>query len=127
LLATGVSSFGHISGVHYQNHPDWDGYLGALDRGELPLSRGLRTTSRQQLIRELILQLKTGWLDCGYFDDKFGVDILAAWHESWHELQDARLAELDPPQVRLTRAGLLQVDGLLPRFFEPEHRGVRYT
>ena len=30
LLATGIASFGHISGVHYQNHPDWDGYVGAL-------------------------------------------------------------------------------------------------
>jgi oxygen-independent coproporphyrinogen-3 oxidase len=29
--------------------------------------------------------------------------------------------------VRLTRAGLLRVDGLLPRFFEPEHRNIRYT
>ena len=30
-------------------------------------------------------------------------------------------------KLRLTRAGLLQVDALLPAFFEPEHRGVRYT
>jgi oxygen-independent coproporphyrinogen-3 oxidase len=29
--------------------------------------------------------------------------------------------------VRLTRDGLLRVDSLLPRFFEPEHRGIRYT
>ena len=37
LLATGVASFGHVSGVHYQNQPDWAGYVGALERGELPL------------------------------------------------------------------------------------------
>ena len=29
--------------------------------------------------------------------------------------------------VELTRSGLLQVDRLLPTFFEPEHRGIRYT
>ena len=29
--------------------------------------------------------------------------------------------------VELTRSGLLQVDRLLPTFFEPEHRGTRYT
>ena len=28
LLATGVASFGHISGVHYQNQPEWGDYLG---------------------------------------------------------------------------------------------------
>jgi hypothetical protein len=30
-------------------------------------------------------------------------------------------------RVELTREGLLQADGLLPSFFEPEYRGVRYT
>ena len=36
------------------------------------------------------------------------------------------MAGLDLMQ-RLTREGLLRVDSLLPRFFEPEHRGIRYT
>jgi hypothetical protein len=29
--------------------------------------------------------------------------------------------------VALTREGYLQVDRLLPTFFEPQHRGTRYT
>ena len=45
LLATGVASFGHVSGMHYQNQPDWAGYVGPLERGELPLSRGMRPTA----------------------------------------------------------------------------------
>ena len=27
LLATGIASFGHASGVHYQNLPEWEQYL----------------------------------------------------------------------------------------------------
>ena len=42
LLATGVASFGHVSGVHYQNEPEWGNYVGRLEQGELPLDRGLR-------------------------------------------------------------------------------------
>ena len=34
---------------------------------------------------------------------------------------------IDGDDIRLTRAGLLRVDGLLPAFFEPEFRDVRYT
>ena len=30
-------------------------------------------------------------------------------------------------RIELTRKGLLHADALLPAFFEPEHRGVRYT
>jgi hypothetical protein len=29
--------------------------------------------------------------------------------------------------VQVSRQGLLQVDRLLPEFFEPQHRGTRYT
>ncbi len=32
LLATGVASFGHISGVHYQNFADWPQYVGPLEQ-----------------------------------------------------------------------------------------------
>ena len=38
--------------------------------------RGLKITPQQALIREMILQLKKGELDVGYFRNKFGVDIL---------------------------------------------------
>ena len=127
LLATGVASFGHVSGVHYQNHPEWSGYVEAIERGELPLHRGMRPTQHQLLVRELILQLKTGKLDVSYFRDKFGVDILEHWSEVWDDFRDQGYLEIDAKSVRLTRAGLLRVDGLLPAFFEPEHRGVRYT
>ena len=70
LLATGVASFGHISGVHYQNNPNWDGYLEPLQKRQLPLYRALRPTPHQLLVREMILQLKRGYLDAGYFRNK---------------------------------------------------------
>ncbi len=127
LLATGVASFGHISGVHYQNHAEWPQYVESLERGELPLWRGMRPTPHQLLVREMILQLKTGRLDAAYFRDKFGVEILDEWREVWNQYQADEFLEIDGDEVRLTRAGLLQVDALLPAFFEPEHRGVRYT
>jgi oxygen-independent coproporphyrinogen-3 oxidase len=45
----------------------------------------------------------------------------------WQQFQDEELLSFDAERVSLTRAGLLRVDALLPAFFEPEHRGVRYT
>lgn len=127
LLATGVASFGHASGVHYQNQTEWLAYLGDLERGELPLSRGLRPTCHQLLVRELILQLKTGRLDAGYFRRKFSVDILDEWRDVWQDYVDEGYVELEGDEIRITRQGLLRIDGLLPAFFEPEHQGVRYT
>ncbi|MEX0610846.1 MAG: radical SAM protein, partial [Pirellulales bacterium] len=141
LLATGIASFGHISGlpphrgegrggaVHYQNHAEWELYCAALENGQLPLMRGMRLTAHQQLVREMILQLKRGYLDANYFDEKFSVDILDRWADVWANYEQDGLCLLDAQngRVELTRPGLLQADALLPAFFEPQHQGVRYT
>lgn len=128
LLAAGVASFGHVSGVHCQNHPEWSGYVDPLlQDGRLPLHRGLRLTRHQALVREMILQLKRGFLDREYFRQKFSVDILQAWSDTWRGYADQGLLILAGERIELTRRGLLQVDGLLPAFFEPAYRGVRYT
>jgi oxygen-independent coproporphyrinogen-3 oxidase len=128
LLATGIASFGHVSGVHYQNKAEWGQYVGdLLERHQLPLGRAMRSTTRQLLIREMILQLKRGYLSRAYFLDKFGVDIVAEWRDEWQAHAADGYVQIDDREIRLSRAGLLRVDGLLPPFFEPEHRGVRYT
>ena len=127
LLATGIASFGHVSGVHYQNVPEWKEYLGMLlEENRLPLGRGMRPTPHQLLIREMILQLKRGYLDVDYFRHKFGTDILEIGG-IMAELRCRPDADIEGDRVKLTRQGLLHADALLPAFFEPEHRGVRYT
>ena len=128
LLPTGISSFGHVSGVHYQNLPEWDKYIQPLlEEKRLPLGRALRPTPHQRLIREMTLQLKHGFLDAAYFRRKFHAEILTEWQPQWEAHAAAGMLEVAGDQIRLTRQGLLQVDGLLPAFFEAEHQGVRYT
>ena len=127
LVGTGVASFGHFQGVHYQNLDTWEQYIARLDAGELPLNRALPVTAHQRLIREMILQLKTGKLDAGYFRRKFMVEILQEFREGFESLVTEGFAGVHSDQVQLTRKGLLQADTLLPRFFEREHRGIRYT
>jgi oxygen-independent coproporphyrinogen-3 oxidase len=122
-----VASFGHVNGVHVQNVDRWEEYVGMLDRGELPLHRALPVRPGELLIREMILQLKTGRLDAGYFRRKFGTDILESFAEPFRRLADEGNVVLQGDGVEVTRAGLLQVDRLLPTFFEPQHRGARYT
>jgi len=127
LIATGIASFGHVSGMHYQNKPEWEDYCGELENGHLPLGRGMKTTPHQRLVRELILQLKRGYLDGDYFQSKFSVDIFDHWRAVWTGYEREGWATLSEGRAELTRDGLLRVDGLLPAFFEPEHRDVRYT
>jgi len=127
LIGTGVASFGHFQGMHYQNLDGWDDYVGRLQEGRSPINRALPISPRQQLIREMILQMKTGKIDAGYFRDKFGEEIAQVFADPFASLQDDGYAEIDGDRVALTRAGLLNVDPLLHRFFEDAYRDIRYT
>lgn len=127
LLATGIASFGHVAGAHYQNLPHMEEYLTTIENGELPLGRGYVPTQHQLLVREMVLLLKRGFLELDYFREKFSVDILDRWRDVWEGYERDGLAEIRPDQIRLTREGLMRADSLLPAFFEPEHQNVRYT
>lgn len=127
LLATGIASFGHISGVHYQNLPEWPQYIGAIAEGRLPLGRAYTPTKQQHLIRELILLLKRGYLEIDYFTNKFGVDIWSEYEAVWKDYVDGGLVQRDGNRIELTMDGLLRADAMLPAFFESENQGVRYT
>jgi oxygen-independent coproporphyrinogen-3 oxidase len=127
MVGTGVASFGHINGVHVQNVDTFEAYCATVERGELPLARALRPTDEERLIRELILQLKLGSVRPSYFAAKYGVDVSERFRSQLDELRDEGVLTLGDDRVALTRDGLLRVDSLLPRFFKPEHRSVRYT
>jgi oxygen-independent coproporphyrinogen-3 oxidase len=127
MFGTGVASFGHANGVHMQNVDTWDQYVGLLQKGQLPLNRALAVKPHELMIRELILQLKTGRVDRGYFVGKFKTDVGEDFSEGFERLERDGFLTCSRDSVNLTRSGLLQIDRLLPAFFEPEHRGTRYT
>jgi oxygen-independent coproporphyrinogen III oxidase len=128
MVGLGVASFGHMNGVHVQNLDTWETYAAAIRRDEIPLNRAYRPTHEERLIREFILQLKLGSIQPEYFRDKYQVDVLRRFREPLDSIAaDGYLAERDEQRVALTREGLLRVDGLLKRFFLPQHSGIRYT
>jgi oxygen-independent coproporphyrinogen-3 oxidase len=128
MAGLGVASFGHVNGVHVQNMDTWETYSDAIDRGEIPLRRAYRPTAEERLIRELVLQLKLGRVSPSYFNGKYGVNILERFGDPLASLAaEGYVARADEDTVALTRDGLLRVDTLLPRFFLPEHRDIRYT
>jgi len=128
LLATGVASFGHANGVHYQNLADLNRYYEAIEENSrLPLGRGFVPSEHQKLVRELILLLKRGYLDAAYFREKFGVEITSVFNKQWDSLVGSNDITIHGDAIRLTGQGLLRVDGLLNHFFEPQFQGVRYT
>ena len=127
MIGLGVSSFSHFDGVHYQNVHNFEDYARELEGGRLPLWRALALTPKQKLIREMILQLKTGAIDVAYFQRKFGVDVWREFQPAYERLNAQEMLRRNNGTIELTRRGLLQVDHLLSEFFEPELKTVRYA
>jgi oxygen-independent coproporphyrinogen-3 oxidase len=127
MIGLGVSSFSHFGGVNFQNAHNFEEYVRILNEDRLPIYRAVSLTPSQRLIREMVLQLKTGKLDTRYFQQKFGIDVWNEFRPVYEDLLGKSLLERDNGTIELTRRGLLEVDHFLPEFFEPELRNVRYA
>ncbi len=129
LAGLGVASFGHINGVHMQNLDTWETYSAKIREGALPLSRALPARSgraahpRARAAAEARARASARTSPTNTASTSCGVSKqpLSSLDE------DGYLAEASRDIVSLTRAGLLRVDSLLPRFFQPKHAGIRYT
>lgn len=127
LLSVGVSSFGHVSGVNYQNEHNFEPYLESVGAGRLPTYRAYALGADELYVREFALQMKNGSVDAGAFARKFGRTpwerfgpVLAGW-------RDRGLLVEGGGRIGVTREGLLQVDRLIYELFRPEHQTGRYA
>lgn len=127
MIGLGVSSFSHFGGVNFQNAHNFEEYLRILNTDNLPLLRAVSLTPKQRLIREMILQLKTGLLDTGYFLKKFAIDVWDEFRPVYERFEAGKLLDRENGTIKLTRRGLLEVDEILWEFFEPELQTVRYA
>lgn len=127
MLGLGVASFSHVSGTHYQNEHDFETYIASCGRGELPLLRALTPAPRERFVREFILQMKLGSVELDYFRQKYALDPSVEFRSELDRLTAEGMLRFDTSGVKLTPAGLLQVDRLLHGFFLPEHRNARYS
>ncbi|HEY3897237.1 MAG TPA: coproporphyrinogen-III oxidase family protein [Chthoniobacter sp.] len=127
LVALGVASFSHIAGTHFQNLTEFSQYLEAIQSGNLPVSRAMRTTEEERMIREFILQMKLGRVSQQYFQEKFGINVAERFRDQFDDLRQRKLLSTQGDWLVLTREALLKVDTLLHAFFLPQHRGTRYV
>lgn len=99
LLALGVSSIGQIGPTYSQNHRELEPYYASLDRGELPIARGIELTA-DDLARRAIIQR----LMCDFALSMHNIEL--SYLIDFKEYFSDELRELES----LARAGLVTVD-----------------
>ena len=127
ILSCGVSSFGHISGVNYQNQHDFQPYIDAVAAGQLPTHRVYALSNDENYIREFALQLKAGSVAVAPFLAKFGRHPAEQFANPLAVLRDRGVLTESPTHIGLTRPGLMQADRLIFEFFLPHHQTGRFA
>ena len=122
MLGLGVSAFSHVNGTHYQNEKHLERYVARIRAGELPTQRGYIMNTDERLIRETVLLLKTGTLDLARLKSRYGVVPEERFEATFDALISAGLASVDGHMFTLNRKALLQVDRLLPLFFDEAYQ-----
>jgi len=120
LLAFGVSAIGMVGNTYAQNVKDLEPYYAAIEKGELPLERGL-TLSQDDLIRrdaitELICLFE---LDFERFGRRWQIDTrdyFKAELERLVPMQSDGLLLLSEKCVRVTDAGRLLIRNICMEF-----------
>ena len=128
LVGLGVSSIGRIGPTYVQNMKALDEYYAALERGQLPVLRGIQLTqddlARRAVIQALACQFRLSKESIAIrylldFDRYFAPEL-----EDLARLADDGLVEMDDEWITVTPAGRLLVRAVC-MVFDKHLRGAR--
>ena len=134
LAGLGVSAIGAVGPTYSQNHRFLKDYYDRLDRGELPIMRGIEL-DRDDLVRRAVIQalmcqfaLSREAVGAAYlidFDRYFAPEL-----EALREFQDCGLLELDEDWLTITPKGRFVIRGIcavFDRYLQHNGDGGRYS
>lgn len=106
----GVSAFGCLGDSLLQNTSDMEKYATLLTQGELPLSRGYKLTSLDQMVREVLLGIKTLRFDLIAFQQRHGFKLQSLCAETLSTLERDGFVTVSTQEIELTAKGILYGD-----------------
>ncbi len=109
LLGMGVSSISQMGDFYLQNESNLQDYYRRIDLNELPIARGFRSSSdddlRRHIIMSLISDLKLDITEC---NKQFNVDFISDFADELSTLgamEADGLLEIDNDQIRVSKRG----------------------
>lgn len=120
LLAVGITSISMLSDLYIQNYKSLNEYYEILDKGDLPVMRGIELNEDDQLRREVITELMCNFrLKKEKMELKNNIDFDTYFAESLKGLEEFEqddLVELSEDEIVVTTAGRLLVRNIAMNF-----------
>jgi oxygen-independent coproporphyrinogen-3 oxidase len=134
LLGLGVSAIGAIGPTYSQNHRDLDSYYDSIERGVLPVARGMEL-SADDLLRRAVIQalacqfrLSKKSIEIAYlleFDRYFAEELVEL-----HALSADGLVQMDQEWITVTPRGRMLIRNVcmvFDKYLQRERETMRYS
>jgi oxygen-independent coproporphyrinogen-3 oxidase len=113
LVGLGVSSIGQIGPTYSQNHRELDAYYAAIDRGQLPIARGMQLSADDLARRAVIQRLMCDFtLSMQNIETSYLFDFKQYFSRELVELEtlaQAGLVRIEPDWISVTPKGRMLV------------------
>lgn len=107
-IAFGPSSYSFINGYQYFNISNINDYLDCIKNGKLPISKGIKLTAKEQMIRTAVFAIKTfPGIDKSDFTERFGCSIEYVLGDVFKRMEENGLIEDIGNIISLTPLGVL--------------------
>ena len=120
MVSCGVSAISSVAGTYSQNEKSLERYYAALDRGELPVARGVALSRDDHVRRSVIQRLMCDFtLDVPAFEREHGIvfaDYFSGELPKLRELEDDGLLALGPDALTVSPKGRLLIRNVAMAF-----------
>jgi len=120
VLPLGISGYGLINDTRYMNYIELQEYYDTIDRGILPIYRYYSLPQDDVIRLNLMYSLRYDNVNIHEFKKRYGIDLLAYFDETFKNLQDKQLLDINGDAIRLTYLGKIFSDEVC-MFFVSEH------
>lgn len=113
LIGVGLTSIGEGESHYVQNFKEMGEYENALDKGELPVQRGLELNFDDRLRKAVIMELMSNFkLDIGLVEKRFGIDFFDYFKDAIKMLEEFEregLVSIDKKSLHVSQTGTLLI------------------
>jgi oxygen-independent coproporphyrinogen-3 oxidase len=134
LLGFGISAIGQLASTYSQNVKTLDEYYERLERGVLPIARGIELTADDLARRAVIQSLMCHFeLPLQSFETAYSIDFEKYFHQELTELQafvDAGLLRRDPQSLTVSQLGRFFIRNIcmvFDRYLREKREPARYS
>ncbi len=106
----GTSAFGRLDRWLFQNTNEVEKYISLVEAGDSPIRRGHHLTSLDEMVRDVVLEMKLISLDLKKFQRKYGFKLDSFCGSTMKQLESDGFISFSEDEIKLTSKGILHGD-----------------